>query len=345
MKLQSSHQIDVKGDRRYKARVALDGGNRTICWSDGTNTRVIPAYVLELPDYQDVPDTFDDRTVLIESAVDGEDKRFLVGQTAKSLHGSPIYELSKADVTWLLALVASEPHSELDVVLIDELRVLFVDSRSDEAKRLKAIASAGIDFKRNGKPCVVTIRSVVVEDEGAPVHRYAMKNGMYRYPDRPNAVIDLGGGDGSARVFTPEGLVDRKADLNLPGTVELASLVTARIQSKTRFTPSQGDVMDAIERGDYVIQVPSAEGFSELNFTDDFLKAQKQWIQNIRQRINSEWSSRGVFATLGGGVIVGGSAPLAKDFERSTNGRFIVAESANDARFAQLISLYGMLEA
>ena len=140
-------------------------------------------------------------------------------------------------------------------------------------------------------------------------------------------------------------MVNRAADVNLPGTVALASKVSARIQARTRFTPAQADVMDAIERGDYIVQVPTATGFDDLDFSGEFKAAQTEWIDEIRRIINSEWSSRGVFNTLGGGIIVVGSAPLAKGFEESTHGRFIVAEDDSNVRFAQLISLYGMLEA
>jgi hypothetical protein len=85
-----------------------------------------------------------------------------------------------------------------------------------------------------------------------PAFLYAQQQGMFSFPDNPNAVWDIGGGTSIARTYLPSGTMVQDAEIILPGTKELAQQVAAEMQATfgLNYSPALADIMDAIARGD-----------------------------------------------------------------------------------------------
>ena len=186
-------------------------------------------------------------------------------------------------------------------------------------------------FARNGRPTVARINRVQIVEECRAAWRYATQNGGYRWPRMKNAVLDMGGGTALGRVFTSSGQPVRGAEVKLPGTYDLAKRIAAALQSRSEYSPDTSLVMDAIADGTYCIG-------QRTPFEGVFQQCRRQWIDELRGALREAWAAH--MAELGEVLVIGGSAPLARDFVDTTNGRFKIPTSPSP----QYISLFGMLE-
>ena len=102
-----------------------------------------------------------------------------------------------------------------------------------------------IEFSVNGCDCLSTVRSVVAVDECRGAYDLTLfGRQMWRYPNNPNSVLDIGGGTAIARLFAPGGTLLRDADIVLPGTSHLAQRLAAAILPKVGSTADVGSLMD-----------------------------------------------------------------------------------------------------
>ncbi|MEL7493413.1 MAG: ParM/StbA family protein [Cyanobacteria bacterium J06554_11] len=306
----------------YK-RFAFDGGNRFIKWFDPERQpRCIPSYIKPLEDWEDAAP--DPDTVIIES----NGIRYAIGHLAQELKGKPTYQHSKATLAPKLFLAALEPALDRTQILIDTLVVTTPDTRDQQAvKRLTALQGLH-QFQRNGIPMAVKINQVAVVDECLSAWRYAWNHGLFRY-HRKNAVLDLGGGTALARVILPNGLIDRAADVKLPGTFDLANKIAAALKARSEYSPDLGLIMDAIATGSFTIG--PRQSFAAL-----FERCRQDWLADIQATLRETWVKQA--AEIGEVLIVGGSANLAEALAQTSNGRFKIPDHP------QLISLYGLLE-
>ena len=305
---------------------AIDAGNRNIKWIDTKgNPHILPSYSLKLEDWQDTP-KYNDKSVIIE--IDGD--RYAIGQIAKELGGIPTYQQDKTALAHLLILAAIAPvqGSELPIA-IDRLRLALPDSRNhahrENLKQLEGVRTV----TRNGVHLTYSIRNVEAIDECIGAFRYAKRAELFKYPSRPNGILDCGGGTTLAKVFSPAGDLMREADLVLPGTRNLARLISVALTPKLGYTPDLGMIMDGIGDGTLVY------GSTEISFRKEFLQSQEKWVGEIRSEISDRWES--LLRQLGEVLIVGGSAPLLKAIEAKTQGRFKIAPNS------QFIGVKGML--
>jgi hypothetical protein len=239
--------------------------------------------------------------------------------------GSPAFESGKADLAHLLILPALASDSPQRI----ERRVIPTpDSRNLQTRaKLKELETT-IEFSVNGHECLSTIRSVIAVDECRGAYELALGRGMWRYPQNPNGIIDVGGGTAIARLFAPGGALVRDADIVLPGTSHLAQRLAAAILPKVGSTADAGSLMDSIARGDF------RYGNTEIDFSREFVAVRDGWVSDIRQKLKANWSK--YLPSLGELLIIGGSANLLEPMCSASKGRFKLAPKP------QLFNLYGL---
>lgn len=306
--------------------LAVDAGNRFIKWVDHKgNIQSIPSYTIQLEDCQDTPKPSKNSVIL-----EFEDERWVVGQLAKELGGQPTFEGNKTALAKLLVLSAIAPIGDSDLPLVVEnLRLALPDSRhKDDIKNLKELENVRTVI-RNGVNFTYSIRKVEAIEEGVGSYRYAMANGLYRFLSRPNGIWDIGGGTSQLKLFTPTGVLMQKSTIILPGTFDLANEIAVALVPRLGYSPSLGLIMDGIADTHYLL------GTTGLSFAKEFETARQKWVAGLRTQINNRWRSE--LATFGEVLIVGGSAPLFQEVEKSTQGRFKIAP---DHKF---MSVRGML--
>jgi hypothetical protein len=308
---------------------ALDAGNRSTQWIDPKgNVQTIPSFVKILEPWEDAEPCEDSVLVELFNKHGQTETRFIIGAEAQILKGKPAFEFNKVDLAKYLMFAALEPNIGQNTLIIECLRVALPDSRHQEnVKRLGELANT-YEFTRNGERVYSTVRAVQPVDETKPAYVYARANGLFKAPKSVNGVLDLGGGTAIGRLYTPSGSAIRGADVNVPGTFELASRINAALMPTTGQTQDLSLIMDAIRDRTFVI------GTSGINFSHCFEKCRDSWLEDIRAKLRVTWGKH--FAEIGEVLIIGGSAPLAAPIEQSTKGRFRVAPNSQE------ISIRGM---
>ena len=179
-----------------RAQLAVDPGNRFTKWIDCQTVRSIPSYVKELADWEEGGNDAHS----YEIGFNG--KRYLVGRLAQIMGGAPAFESGKVDLAHLLILPALASDSPQR---IERLVIPTPDSRNQVAiAKLKELETT-IEFSINGQDCLTTVRQVAATDECRGAYDFALGRQMWKYPQNPNGIIDIGGGTAIARLFTPGG--------------------------------------------------------------------------------------------------------------------------------------------
>jgi len=255
--------------------LAVDPGNRFTKWVDCQTVRSIPSYVKELSDWEEGGSDAN----IYEIEFSG--RRYLVGRLAQLMGGAPAFESGKADLAHLLilpALAADSPQR------IERLVIPTPDSRNQATiAKLKELETT-IEFSVNGHECLSTIRSVIAVDECRGAYELSLGRGMWRYPQNPNGIIDVGGGTAIARLFAPGGALLRDADIVLPGTSHLAQRLAAAILPKAGNTADAGMLMDAIASNDF------RYGSTDIDFSREFVSVRDAWTADIRAKLKANWA-------------------------------------------------------
>jgi len=302
-----------------RTQLVVDPGNRFTKWVDCQTVRSIPSYVKELSDWEEGGS--DDQSYEIEFS----GRRYLVGRLAQLMGGSPAFESGKADLAHLLILPALASDSPQR---IERLVIPTPDSRNLQTiAKLKELETT-IEFSVNGRECLTTIRSVSAVDECRGAFDLALGRGMWRYPQNPNGILDIGGGTAIARLFAPGGALLRDADIVLPGTSHLAQRLAAAILPKVGNTADAGMLMDAIASGD------ERYGNTEIDFSREFVAVRDAWTADIRAKLKANWAK--YLPSLGELIVIGGSASLLQPMCEASKGRFKVAPKP------QFFNLYGL---
>lgn len=299
--------------------LAVDPGNRFTKWIDCQTVRSIPSYVKELADWEEGGN--DAHSYEIEFS----GKRYLVGRLAQLMGGSPAFESGKADLAHLLILPALASDSPQR---IERLVIPTPDSRNQQTiAKLKELETT-IEFSVNGHDCLTTIRSVSAVDECRGAYDLALGRQMWRYPQNPNGILDIGGGTAIARLFAPGGALLRDADIVLPGTSHLAQRLAAAILPKVGTTADAGSLMDSIAANNFIY------GNTDIDFSREFVAVRDAWTADIRSKLKSNWAK--YLPSLGELVVIGGSASLLQPMCEASKGRFKVAPRP------QFFNLYGL---
>ncbi|MEG4335728.1 ParM/StbA family protein [Microcoleus sp. AT9_A2] len=302
-----------------RPQVAVDPGNRFTKWIDCQTVRSIPSYVKPLEDWE-------------EGGADAQSfeigysgRRYLVGRLAQLMGGLPAFEGGKADLAHLLILPALASESPQR---IERLVIPTPDSRNQATiAKLKELETT-IEFSVNGHDCLTTIRSVSAVDECRGAYDLALGRQMWRYPNNPNGVLDIGGGTAIARLFAPGGALLRDADIVLPGTSHLAQRLAAAILPKVGTTADAGSLMDSIAANNFIY------GNTEIDFSREFVAVRDSWTADIRAKLKTNWAK--YLPSLGELIVIGGSASLLQPMCEASKGRFKVAPRP------QFFNLYGL---
>ncbi len=301
--------------------LALDAGNRFIKWLPaGGRPRCIPSFVKPLEPWEDA--CSDELSVILE--VGGQ--RYAIGQVAQHLGGNPTFQHDKCELASLLCLAAIEPPKG-NQIAIDKLIVALPDSRKSEAVAGVRRCKGAKTFIRNGQTIHATIKQVEPIDETRAAYSFALKKRLFQYA-RTNGILDLGGGTGIGRLYTPNGTLIRQADVIVPGTYALATKIAAALIPQLGHSPDLSLLMDAIAQGIYQY------GTTGVDFQPIFEKCRAEWLTEIRAQLKSAWTQW--LSELGEVLIIGGSAPLAESLEQQSSRRFRLAPDP------QLFNLYGM---
>jgi len=315
----SDHVHRYPQPSQLRTCVAVDNGNRFIKWINPQNeVQMIPSCIKEASATQWQRIKPDPQTVLIEV----EGKRYIIGKQAQELDGEPVFQHNKCELAEITVLVAIEPNPDLDYLHLAKLAIaLPSDTNESDVEALRKLENYPLtkQFRRNGKDICYTIGRVEPLNETEPAFLYAQQQGMFAFPDNPNAVWDIGGGTSIARIYLPSGTMVQDAEIILPGTKELAQQVASEVQATfgLNYSPALADIMDAIARGDCLY------GTAKLDFSAIYQDVCEKWVESARAEIRSKWAK--YLPNLGEVLIVGGSANLAAPICEASGDRFWIA--------------------
>ena len=316
--MQTTTQILREQNLNILKLVVIDAGNRGVKTISPQGTiSLMPSYSIKLDDWQDTPKPCK-KSVVLEFEENGTTERYVIGQLAKEFGGQPTFEGDKSALARLMIMSAIAPIGDSRLPLVvEELRIALPDSRyKSDLANLKELESVRT-VTRNGVNFTYTIRKVVPIDECVGAYRYAVANDLYRFKSRPNGILDVGGGTTLLKLFSSSGNLLREYDLSLPGTRELANNIAVALLPKIGKSPDLGLIMDGIADNHFLL------GTTGINFAKEFESARAKWVAGLRAQINTRWAKG--LSTFGEVLIVGGSAPLLKEVEKSTEGRFKIA--------------------
>lgn len=316
---QTHNVASVPNSQLIRPIAALDAGNRTTQWTTPNGQIItIPSIIKILSDWEDTPE-IDDKSVIVETLTPkGQtSSRFVIGAEAQNQQGTPAFETNKIELAKHFIYTVLQPNPGQNTLVIDKLRIALPDARHKQNyAQLKA--NEGVyEFIRNGQRIVASIRHIEPVDETRPAYHYAQKKGLFKSPTSINGILDMGGGTGIGRLYSPNGSLNRQADVIIPGTYALAQKIDAALLPSTGASQNLSLIMDAIADNSYTI------GTSGISFVDIFPKCRDAWLDEIRGKLRTAWGQ--YFSSIGEILIIGGSAPLATPITEATNGRFKIA--------------------
>jgi hypothetical protein len=163
------------------------------------------------------------------------------------------------------------------------------------------------------------------------------ENGHWAYPDMPNGVIDIGGGETTCQLISPRGTVNQAKNITQPGMYDLARKVGSRLKPMgLQYSPDPGAILKSIEEGTYIYK----EKGIIYPFRDTFDHEINEWQKTIAKSILAGWQSSG--EEFGQVLIVGGGAYLCNKLAEKFPNRFIVASNNQIENFAQMINAYAL---
>jgi hypothetical protein len=335
--------------------ICIDAGNRKLAYTDREGGyHQMPAFFKKLSRIQEIPShSIGADSVLLEFA---PNERYVVGELAKKLNGSPMFLNDKSDLLWLMVAAVLEPIGG-GLVGVDEIRMLCENSADAEfieaAKHIEELTWLGIAtnraYKRNGQDVLVSaIRKVTLVDEGIPAMKFLSAYNLIpdKLAGRNQLIVDVGGGVTVYRILSEvatakgsEFVIDRELDRSSPGTSLLAEMIGSYLQSQSKFTPDYTAIMDAIAAsGDDFCKLRM--GANVIDFRAIFDEVLPEWIKTIEDVVRNQYINKpAVNALLGGIWIVGGSAPLLKS---KVNDRVLIPTHAGLPNLPQQINTLGM---
>ncbi|MBD2607424.1 MAG: hypothetical protein KME31_27820 [Tolypothrix carrinoi HA7290-LM1] len=321
----------VKSELVKRKVLALNAGNRTTQWINPDSEPItIPSVLKEFEDWEDVPEGDTESPVIELLSEDFQvSSRYVLGVEAKIQKGKPAFAYDKIKLAKKLMFAALEPDVDKSMLVVETLRVALPDSRNtNNASILKGLEGT-FNFIRNGQRLTASIRKVELMDETLPAYKYAITHRKFQRPtSKINGILDLGGGTAVGRLYSPSGQPLRKQDVIKRGTYELANLINAAMQRTQNESLDLTQIMDAIAHGTYITE-------SGVDFSNVFEKCRDTWLDEIRAEVRVRWAD--YFKEIGEVLIIGGSAPLAKQLETDTKKRFRIVENF------QTISIEGMI--
>lgn len=296
-------------------KLAIDAGNRHIkVVADNGLIKQMPSYLAKanFRDADAISYEGGDRTDLV-----GE--RWLVGNAAKHRNGEAIFYSEKADlmpkvVLGILPLLGSGS------VNIASLRLCLPDIYGADSKALTAALKG--THQINGD--TFRIGSISVRNEAICSYQFLLNSGIFKYA-RPNGILDIGGGNTTGVLITPEGDPIWDSKFTSYGAIELAKMVASHpdlvgLESKG-LSPRLDLILDAIASADRRYGSGKDIGGAIDACLPDFLN-------KVKAQMTTAWEP--YLSSIGEIAIIGGSAPLFREWS-AKNPRIKVCL---DAQFA-----------
>jgi hypothetical protein len=245
---------------------------------------------------------------------------WILGENAKFSGGLPVFYSEKSSETPYLVFGAiALTLGKYPVSHIQQLKICLPDSfnQSQNQKLIESLKGTHY-LSLNGSDFTVKIFSVIIESEGISAYKLLRKQGDFKYA-KINGILDLGGGNSNATLFTPKGQPIWQSRLVLPGTLELAKSIAQSqellgVESKGN-SPRIEIILDAIESGTFM--------YGDQSFKEAFDRALTSWLKGIKNKFLTQWGEW--LPNLGEIAIIGGSQSLATKLSESSKGRVKLA--------------------
>lgn len=316
------HRIEVLG---------TDPGNRFIKHAIAPEEpAIMPSVYYALDDDQETsPDDPQSVTIAYKAGPYSEmqGKRYVVGAQAAELRGTPTMEGEKIDSAPSLILAAIAKVATERATRVDKVLVALPDDRdkeSSEAIQDKIVGTHTIEI--DGNLQTVQVCGLEARTEGFDAFRWASKCDQLP-PGKINGVIDVGGGNTSASLFSARGTLMRESRLVMTGALAIARKISQHSSMLKVETKGNTARLDLILNG--IADGSLTYGNTRRNFSETYERYRQQWELSIRSKIKTSWQDW--VSEIGRIAIVGGGAEMLRPVEVLTKGVFFVASDPQTA--------------
>lgn len=256
-----------------------------------------------------------------------EGKRYVVGLQAAELQGECTMQGEKADIAPSLLLAAAGKFAIAPTTRIEKVLVALPDDRNDNESHAIASAIVGTHtLEVDGALKTLQIMQVEVRVENQDAYRWvAYSDGL---PEgKTNGIVDVGGGNVTAALFSARGKLLRETRLVQSGAIAIARKI-AQHRSMLGLEPKGNSprldrILNAIAAGDFKY------GNTGHCFLPVYQEFRQQWENTIRKAIKTAWQDW--VGEIGKIAIVGGGAEMLRPVETLTKGVFFVASDPQTA--------------
>ena len=314
----------LKVSRHAKALpcMAIDAGNANLKWGLSASDRgmaMTSSWAKKLPGYQTLPPT------AITTEVNGE--RWVFGPIAEDLGGEPMFRLGKEKMYPIFIKALFE---YCDITRVEELYLLVPSQRNIETLWQAKVEPVIREY--------VNVGRINFIPEGTPPYAYACSQGLWKWPQYPQGVLDCGGGELSLILFTRSGVIDADKSLLMPGTSVLAQRIANAIAGQTSYQPNPGTILSAIEDQTYNY----IDKGQPIEFKAIFDALKKEWLNEIKTTILQEWQQSGV--RFGQILMVGGGSVHLLQELMGQDKPYLLPSNEEIKDFPQLLNVYSMLQ-
>lgn len=256
-----------------------------------------------------------------------EGKRYVVGLQAAELQGECTMQGEKADIAPSLLLAAAGKFAIAPTTRIDKVLVALPDDRNDAESNAIASAIVGTHtIKVDGALKTLQIKHVEVRAESQDAYQWVAQSDGFPV-GKTNGVIDVGGGNVTAALFSPRGKLLRETRLVQNGAIAVARKIVQHrsmlgLEPKGN-SPRLDRILNAIASGDCVY------GNTGHSFMPVYQELRQAWENTIRKAVKTAWQDW--VPEIGKVAIVGGGAEMLRPVEALTKGVFFVATDPQTA--------------
>ena len=311
---QPSHSLPLGSHSVAIQCLAIDAGNRYSKIACSTGFRAT------FPSYWMPADFRATDAIAYRSGNPSLIGEWVIGDNAKFSGCSPVFYSEKAtEAPYLVFGAIALTLHKYPVSHVSTLKICLPDSFNkaqnqqliDAIKGIHHLSYGGFDF-------TVKVSSVAIEAEGVSAYKFLRNQGTFKYA-KINGILDLGGGNSNATLFTPNGQPIWPSRLVLPGTLELAKAISQSadllgVESKGN-SPRVELILDAIESGTFC--------YGDRNFKPAFEACLKPWLRDIQKKFLTQWQEW--LPNIGEIAVIGGSQSLAELLVNASNGRVKLA--------------------
>lgn len=308
----------------------FDGGNRFIkAATDPHAPFVIPSIRAFLDPDQETDPEAESVTISYKAgpctAILGQ--RYVVGLQAAELKGEETYYIEKAKIAPSLLLAIAGKFAVSEATRIETAAVALPDDRDRESNEAISKAVRGTHtLEVDGKLKSLQIQSINVRPENTDAFRWIAQNDGFP-PGKINGVVDVGGGNVTAALFSARGKLLRESRIVATGALAIARQISQHASMLRLETKGNTARLDLILNA--IADNTLTYGNTGHNFQEIYESCRQRWETSIRSKVKTTWQDW--VADIGRIAIVGGGAEMLRPVEIATKGVFFVADDAQTA--------------